>query len=71
MGCFLSADLYYVSSLSLFLVSVMGGLHSYIRLSGMFAHSTRAVALCVPVASFGTAIAVGILCRTVVMARGV
>ena len=70
-GCFLSADLYYVSSLPLFLASVMGGLHSSIRLSGMFAHSTGAAALCMPVASYGTAIASGVPCRTVVMAREV
>ena len=70
-GCFLSADLYYVGSLPLFLASVMGSLHSYIGLSCIFACSTRAAALCMPVASFGTAIRDGILCGTVVMARGV
>ena len=69
--CFLSADLYYVGSLPLFLALVMGGLHSSIRLSGMFACSTRAVALCMPVASFGTAVVDGIPCGTVVMVRGV
>ena len=48
-----------------------GGLHSSVRFSSMFAHSARAAALHVPVASFGTAVAGGIPCRTVVMARGV
>ena len=70
-GCFLSADLYYVGSLPLFPVSVMGGLPCFIGLSGMFAYSSRAMALCMPVVSFGTAIADGVLCGTVVMARGV
>ena len=67
-GCFFGADLYDVSSLSLLLVSVMGGLHSSIRFSSVFAHGTRAVVLSMPVASLGTAIVGGILCRTVVMA---
>ena len=49
----------------------MGGLHSSIEFGSMFAHSARAAALYMPVASFGTAIADGIPCRTVVMARGV
>ena len=46
-------------------------LHSSIQFSSMFAHCTRAAALCMPVVSFGTAIASGIPCRTVVTARGV
>ena len=37
----------------------------------MFAHSTRSVTFCMPVASFGTAVANGIPCRTVVMTRRV
>ena len=48
-----------------------GGPHNSIRLSGKFSHSARAVALHVPVVSFGTAIADGIPCGAVVMARGV
>ena len=70
-GCFLCVDLYYVSSLPPFMALVMGGLLSSIRFSSIFTHSTRAVALHMPVASFGTSIVDGILCRGVVTARGV
>ena len=48
-----------------------GGLHNSVGFSNVFACSARAAALCMPVASLGTAITGGILCRTVVMARGV
>ena len=69
-GHFPSVNLYCVSFLSLSTASMMGGLLSSIRLSELLVGSTRTAALCMPVTFFRTALADGILCREVVMARG-
>ena len=70
-GHFFSANLYYIGSLPLSTALMMEGLLSSIRLNGLLAGSTRAVAFGMPGTFLRAAFADGVPCRAVVMARGV